>query len=262
MELSLLQIEHWVNGFLWPLFRVMSFFMAMPIIGTQMLPVRLRLGLALAVTVLLVPVLPPMPEFDALSLQNWIVVAQQVLIGSLLGFSANILLQSFVVGGQLMAMQMGLGFASMTDPANGVSVVIVAQIYLMLVMLLFLGMDGHLVLIEILAQSFHVLPVGAGSVSQATLWHMALSGGWLFMAALLMALPAVTALLVINFAFGIMTKAAPQLNIFAIGFPFTMLMGIVIVWLSLSGFFSHYQVFAAEALGNIAGLLTVEGPGG
>ena len=156
MELSLLQIEHWVNGFLWPLFRVMSFFMAMPIIGTQMLPVRLRLGLALAVTVLLVPVLPPMPEFDALSLQNWIVVAQQVLIGSLLGFAANILLQSFVVGGQLMAMQMGLGFASMTDPANGVSVVVVAQIYLMLVTLLFLVLDGHLVLIEILAQIFHV----------------------------------------------------------------------------------------------------------
>lgn len=259
MEISLLQLEHWVNGFLWPLFRVMSFFMAMPIIGTQMLPTRLRLGLALAVTVLLVPVLPPMPDFDALSLQNWIVVAQQVLIGSLLGFSANILLQSFVAGGQIMAMQMGLGFASMTDPANGVSVVIVAQIYLMLVMILFLGMDGHLVLIQILAQSFYVLPVGEGGLSQETLWQVALSGGWLFMAALLMALPAVTALLVINFAFGIMTKAAPQLNIFAIGFPFTMLMGMFIIWASLSGFFSHYQVFAVEALHAIEGLLKAGG---
>ncbi len=259
MEISLLQIEHWVNAFLWPLFRVMSFFMAMPIIGTQMLPARLRLGLALTVTVLLVPVLPPMPTFDGFSLQSWVLIAQQVLIGSLLGFSANILLQSFVAGGQMMAMQMGLGFASMTDPANGVSVVIVAQLYLMLVMMLFLGMDGHLVLIEILAQSFHVLPVGAGGLSQATLWQMALSGGWLFMAALLMALPAVTALLVVNFAFGIMTKAAPQLNIFAIGFPFTMLMGIFIVWASLSGFFSHYQVFAGEWLDVIAGLLEVEG---
>lgn len=255
MEFSLLQIEQMVSSFLWPLFRVASFFMAMPIIGTQMLPMRLRLGLALAVTVLIVPVLPPMPQFDGLSLQNWIVVAQQVLIGALLGFSANILLQSFVAGGQLMAMQMGLGFASMTDPANGVNTVILSQIYLMLVMMLFLGMNGHLVLIEIMVESFGVIPVGLEGVSKMTLWELAHWGGWLFMAALMMALPAVTALLVINFAFGIMTKAAPQLNIFAIGFPFTMLMGIFIVWVSLSGFFSHYQTFSAEALENVSQLL-------
>lgn len=255
MEITLLQVEQMVSSFLWPLFRVSSFFMAMPIIGTQMLPMRLRLGLALAVTVLIVPVLPPMPEFDGLSLQNWIVVAQQVLIGSLLGFSANILLQSFVAGGQMMAMQMGLGFASMTDPANGVSTVILSQIYLMLVMMLFLGMNGHLVLIEIMVDSFDVIPVGLEGVSKMTLWEIAHWGGWLFMAALMMALPAVTALLVINFAFGIMTKAAPQLNIFAIGFPFTMLMGIFIVWASLSGFFSHYQTFSAEALENVSQLL-------
>lgn len=255
MEITLLQVEQMVSSFLWPLFRVSSFFMAMPIIGTQMLPMRLRLGLALAVTVLIVPVLPPMPEFDGLSLQNWIVVAQQVLIGSLLGFSANILLQSFVAGGQIMAMQMGLGFASMTDPANGVNTVILSQIYLMLVMMLFLGMNGHLVLIEIMVDSFDVIPVGLEGVSKMTLWEIAHWGGWLFMAALMMALPAVTALLVINFAFGIMTKAAPQLNIFAIGFPFTMLMGVFIVWVSLSGFFSHYQTFSAEALENVSQLL-------
>lgn len=255
MEISLLQVEYWVSSFLWPLFRVASFFMAMPIIGTQLLPMRLRLGLALAVTVLIVPVLPPMPQFDGLSLQSWIVIAQQVVIGSLLGFAASILLQSFVAGGQIMAMQMGLGFASMTDPANGVSTVILSQIYLMMVMLLFLGMNGHLVLIEIMVNSFEVVPVGLEGVSKMTLWEISHWGGWLFMAALMMALPAVTALLVINFAFGIMTKAAPQLNVFAIGFPFTMLMGIFIVWASLSGFFSHYQTFSAEALDNVNQLL-------
>ena len=255
MEITLLQVEQMVSSFLWPLFRVSSFFMAMPIIGTQMLPMRLRLGLALAVTVLIVPVLPPMPEFDGLSLQNWIVVAQQVLIGSLLGFSANILLQSFVAGGQIMAMQMGLGFASMTDPANGVNTVILSQIYLMMVMMLFLGMNGYLGLIEIMVDSFDVIPVGLEGVSKMTLWEIAHWGGWLLMAALMMSLPAVTALLVINFAFGIMTKAAPELNIFAIGFPFTMLMGVFIVWVSLSGFFSHYQTFSAEALENVSQLL-------
>lgn len=255
MEIGLMQLEYWVSSSLWPLFRVMSFFMAMPVIGTQMLPARLRLGLALAVTVVILPVLPPMPMFDPLSVQSWIVIAQQVVLGSLLGFSATILLQSFVAGGQLMAMQMGLGFASMSDPANGVNVVIISQIYLMLVMLMFLGMNGHLVLIEIMVDSFRVIPVGLEGVSRITLWEIALSGGWLFMAALLMALPAVTALLVVNFAFGIMTKAAPQLNIFAIGFPFTMLMGLFIVWASLAGFFGHYQTFSVEALHGIEQLL-------
>lgn len=241
------QLEQWVAQFLLPLFRVASFFMVIPIIGTQLVPARIRLGLALAMTVLLVPVLPPMPLIDGMSLQTYILIAQQVLIGAAMGFVVQVLFQVFVMGGQMISSQMGLGFASVSDPANGVSVVVLAQFYTMLVMLLFLALNGHLVMLEALSRSFYVLPVADGGLPVSSLLAVAQSGSWLVASALLMSLPAVTALLVINFAFGVMTKAAPQLNIFAIGFPFTMMMGLLITWVSLEGFLGQYQRFTQLA---------------
>ncbi|MFC6669767.1 flagellar biosynthetic protein FliR [Marinobacterium aestuariivivens] len=221
-------------------------------IGSTLVPARIRLGLALAVTLLLVPVLPPMPVFEAFSIQSYLVIAQQILIGAAMGFMVQILLQVFVVGGQLISTQMGLGFASVSDPVNGVSVVVLSQFLLQLVMLLFLGMDGHLVMIDALARSFELIPVGMEGLGSRVFADVARSGGWMFASALLMALPPITALLVINFSFGIITKAAPQLNIFAIGFPFTMLMGLLIAWASLSGFLGQYQRIATEALEQIS----------
>jgi len=244
-----------VGSWMWPLFRIASFFMVVPLFGSELVNQRARLGLALLVTIVIVPVLPPMPAFNGLDFESYLIIAQQILIGASLGFIIQILFQIFILGAQMVAMQMGLGFASATDPVNGVSVVILGQMYLTLVMLLFVIMDGHLVLIDVLARSFIHLPVGLEGLGDDAYYKIALSGTWLFASALLMALPAVTALLVINFAFGIMTRAAPQLNIFAIGFPFTMLMGLFIVWASQSGFLSQYQRFSEHALDFMASLM-------
>jgi len=247
MEFSALQLEQWVAQFVLPFFRIASFFMVIPMIGTQLVAARIRLGLALAMTIVLVPVLPELPVIDGMSLQTYILIAQQVLIGTLLGFVVQVLFQVFALGGQLIASQMGLGFASVSDPANGVSVVVLAQFYLTMVMLLFLAFNGHLVLFEALARSFYVIPVADGGMLSSGFLALAKSGSWMIGSALLMALPAVTALLIINFAFGVMTKAAPQLNIFAIGFPFTMMMGLLITWASMEGFLGQYQRFSALA---------------
>lgn len=240
MFVSLADLEYWVAAVLFPLFRIGSFFMAVPIIGTQMVPVRVRMGLALAVTILLVPILPEMPVYDPLSLNTWLVILHQIIIGTLMGFALQFLFQSFIAGAQMIAMQSGLGFASMTDPSSGVQIVVVAQFYSMMAILLFLGMNGHLVMMEIMAQSFYALPVGMIGFDGEVFMRVVLSLSWLFAAALLMALPAITALLIINLAFGVMTKAAPQLNIFAIGFPFTMLMGLIMHWINLPIFYDHY----------------------
>ncbi len=242
-----------------PFFRVASFFMLVPIIGTRMVPARIRMGLALAVTVVIVPLLPDLPTINGLSLQTYLWIAEQILIGISMGFLIQVLFQIYALGGQLIASQMGLGFASVSDPANGVSVVVLSQFYLMVVMMLFLAMNGHLVLIEVLVRSFYVLPVTEGSISSSGLMALVTSGSWLFSSALLMSLPAVTALLVINFAFGIMTKAAPQLNIFAVGFPFTMLMGLIITWVSLEGFLGQYYRFTEFAFQYIEQVLGVGG---
>ena len=256
-EISQLQLEQWVSTFLMPLFRVASFMMAMPMIGTQLVPVKVRLSLALAVTVILIPILPTPPVLDGLAFSTYLLIAQQILIGAALGFVVHVMFQVFAVGGQLIANQMGLGFASMTDPANGVSVVVLGQFYLMLSMLLFLAINGHLVMLDVLASSFDVMPVSELRFSAVKFMDIALLGGWMFAAGLLMALPAVTSLLVVNLAFGVMTKAAPQLNIFAIGFPFTMTLGLVITWLSLPGFGGQFDLISNYILEMAASLLKV-----
>ncbi|SFF96868.1 flagellar biosynthetic protein FliR [Neptunomonas qingdaonensis] len=257
LDISLLQIEHWVSAFLFPFFRIASFLMAMPMIGTQLVPARIRMGLAMGITAVLVPVLPAPPVADGLTLHTYVLIAQQILIGAALGFALHIMFEIFAVGGQLIANQMGLGFASMTDPVNGVSVVVLGQFYLMLTMLLFLAMNGHLVMLNVITQSFDIIPVTMINFAAIKFMDIALAGTWMFSGALLMALPAVTSLLVINLSFGIMTKAAPQLNIFAIGFPFTMVMGLLITWISLSGFLGQFELIADHALGVIAQLIEV-----
>jgi len=253
-EISINEIEQWVAAFLWPLFRVASFFMAVPLIGSQLVNVRIRLMLAIVVTAVISPLLPDMPAFDGLSFTSYMIIAQQMLIGALLGFLFQVFYQVFVLGGQMIALQMGLGFASMTDPANGISVVMLGQFYLTLIMMLFVALNGHLVMIEVIVRSFDVVPVAFESINRLSYWKVVVAGSWMFSAALLMALPAVTALLVVNMAFGIMSRAAPQLNILAIGFPFTMVLGLFINWVNLGGFLDQYMRISGFALDYIENL--------
>lgn len=247
LELSNEQIGAWVGSFLLPLFRIAALLMFMPIIGTQLVSARVRLYLALAICLVIMPTLPPMPVVDGISVQAFIWIAQEILIGVMLGFVLQLLFQVFVIAGQIVAIQMGLGFASMVDPANGISVPVIGQVFMILVTLLFLAMNAHLVVFEVMTESFFTLPVGGGFLV-GNYWEIANKLGWVLGAALLLVLPAVTALLVINLAFGVMTRAAPQLNIFSIGFPLTLVLGMVIVWIGMADILAQYQVFASEAL--------------
>ncbi|WP_286239953.1 flagellar biosynthetic protein FliR [Neptuniibacter halophilus] len=254
LELSVLQIEQWVAAFLWPLFRIASFFMAVPLLGSQLVNARIRLMLALAVTMVIAPLLPEMPDFDGLSVASYLIIAQQIIVGAMLGFLFQVFYQIFVLGGQIIALQMGLGFASMTDPANGISVVMLGQFYLTLIMMIFVALNGHLIMIEVIVRSFDVMPVSLQAIEREGFWRVVMAGSWMFSAAMLMALPAVTALLVVNMAFGIMSRAAPQLNILAVGFPFTMVLGLFINWVNLGGFLDQYMRISTFVLDYIENL--------
>lgn len=232
--------------FLWPLFRIMGFFMVAPIFGAQVVSSRVRLMLAVTMTMLVAPTLPALPVIDGISLQAMIIVFQQVLVGIAMGFMLQVFYQIFVITGQIIAMKMGLGFASMVDPSNGITVAVISQAYIVLVNLVFVVSNGHLVMIEMLAQSFDVIPVGFDGVSREALTLILQSGSWMFAASLLLALPAITALMIVNIAFGIMSRAAPQLNVFSLGFPVTLIVGLVLFWVSLAGFLSQYQRYASE----------------
>jgi len=197
--------------------------------------------------VVVVPGLPPMPEVNPLSLSGLLLIAEQILIGAVFGLSLQLFFQIFVVAGQVVAIQMGMAFASMVDPVNGVNVAVVSQFLSMLVTLLFLSMNGHLVVFEVITESFTTLPVGTGLMVNHY-WDLVGRLSWVLGAALLLVLPAITALLVVNIAFGVMTRAAPQLNIFSIGFPLTLVLGLGIFWVVLADILSHYQALASEAL--------------
>lgn len=247
LQLDVAALQHWLNQFIWPLMRVSGFFMAAPIFGTQVVPPRIRLLLALLLTLAIAPSLRDLPTPDFLSPFAVILVAQQLLIGIGLAFFLQVMLHTFVMAGQIIAVTMGLGFASMNDPVNGVSVTVISQFYLMLASLLFLGMNGHLVMVDVLVESFRTLPVGAdigGHRLQALLgW-----GSWMFGAGLLMSLPAVTALLIINCSLGVITRAAPQLNIFAIGFPLMLALGLLILWANMGNVLPQFERYSGEAL--------------
>jgi flagellar biosynthetic protein FliR len=233
-------IFDWMRGLLWPLFRIGAMLMVMVTIGGSSVPSRIRGLLALAITVMVAPILPQAPAVDLFSLPGMLISAQQVLIGVAMGFVSLLMLNTFVLAGQIIGMQTSLGFASMVDPSNGQQVPLVGQFYLLLSSLLFFAIDGHLIMIQMVVTSFETLPIGVG-LSPANFNQIAEFGGWMFATALTIALSAATALLLINFSFGVMTRAAPQLNIFAIGFPITMLSGLLVLWLTLGGILPHFQ---------------------
>ncbi|PVZ20493.1 MULTISPECIES: flagellar biosynthetic protein FliR [unclassified Pseudomonas] len=247
LELTDVQIGSWVASFVLPMFRVAALLTAMPLFGSTMIPRRIRLYFSFAITVVIAPALPPMPPVNALDLHALLLCAEQIVIGALMGLSIHMLFQVFVIAGQMIATQMGMSFASMIDPVNGVNVATLSQFFNLLVALLFLSMNGHLVVFEVLVESFNTLPVGDGLMT-GQFWDLANRLSWVLGAAVLLVLPAITSLLVVNIALGVMTRAAPQLNIFSVGMPITIVAGMVILWISMADLLNQYQVLATDAL--------------
>ena len=243
MHLSAIDITGMMAAWLWPFFRIAAFIGAAPIFSNRPVPKRIRVGIAVVLTVVIAPTLDALPPIDPLSLHGFLVAAEQVLIGVSFGFSLRLVFIVLEIAGQHIATLMGLGFAALVDPQNGIEVPVVSNLYIILGTLIFLGFDGHLIVIGLLAESFNTLPVGGTGMGRSLLWQLTGGAGWIFSAAMLMVLPALAALLTVNLAFGVMSRAAPQLNVFAVGFPITMLFGFVIMMLTLPG-----------ALGSLHGL--------
>ena len=234
-------IIDWVGGFLWPFFRVAGFFMVVPLIGSQTLPANIRLLFALVVTLAILPMVPDVPQVDPISLEAFLIIAQQILVGVAFGFVIQVVYQVFALAGQMYAMQAGLGFASMADPANGVNTTVMAQFLVIGANLLFLSMNGHLALIQILADSFRMVPIGYSGIDREFFWALVNMGGWMFAAAFLIVIPGITALLMVQAGLGIVTRAAPQLNIFSLGFPFMMTFSLLIAWIGLTTLTPHFE---------------------
>lgn len=241
------QLYQFIGQYIWPFLRIGALFMAMPIIGSRTVNAKTRLLLALMTTAIIAPTLHSIPSVELLSLAGVVVIVQEVVVGLALGFLFQVVMHVFVLSGQFIAMKMGLGFASMNDPTNGVSVTIISQFYLLLTTILFLVMNGHLMVIEIIAESFTSIPIGEGGLGVAEFMLIVSMGSWLFSAALVIVMPVFTGLLVINMAFGTMNRSAPQINVFTVGFPTTLIFGLLFMWLSLAVFLPHFNLVFDQA---------------
>ncbi len=224
-----------VGAYLWPFFRIAAMLMAMPLIGTKTVPKQVRLGFALVLTLIIAPLVPDLPQVDPLSIEAVLIVFQQVLIGVAMGFVLQLVFAVFLVAAQVISMQMGLGFAMMIDPQSGTSVPVLGQLFSIVVTLMFLSLDGHLLFIEMLANSFHTLPISTSGITSNGFWLIALWGREVFSGAVLVALPAIAALLFVTLTLGVMTRAAPQFNIFAVGIPISLIWGMMIIYIILPG---------------------------
>lgn len=241
MLISAEQILSMMAVYILPFARLSGFLMTLAIIGSKNFPARFRLMLAVSITILVAPVLPTAEAVELFSLSSFMLVAQQTLLGVVLGFVSRLFLETFVVGAQIVAMQSGLGFASLVDPANGTSVPALGQFFLILTTLMFLLVDGHLMMLRMVVESFYTVPISVDFDLSEMFIQIVSWFKWVFAAALLMALVSIASLLIVNISFGVMTRAAPQINVFAVGFPLTMVSGLILVWLTLAYFLPHFE---------------------
>lgn len=229
------QINGYIGLFMWPMFRVAGLLSIMPVLGGGEVPVKVRVGLAFMITLLIAPSLPPVPQLDPLSIDSIIISLQQLLIGVAMGLMVLIVFNAVTMAGESIAVTMGLGFAMLNDPQNGSQVPTVSQFYLILATLLFLAFNGHHAIVMLLHTSFTLMPVGQ-SLGEGALWLLVGWGAIVFKGALTIALPALAAMLTVNIIMGVITRAAPQLNLFSVGFPITMTVGFLAILFTLPSF--------------------------
>ncbi|ADZ92437.1 flagellar biosynthetic protein FliR [Marinomonas mediterranea] len=233
-------------SFLLPFFRVGAFLMALPLFGSRLVSVQVRILFAFVISIAITPIVD-IPSFDPISVAFIPLIAEQLLAGFVMGFVITILFQAFSLAGQLAAMKAGLGFAMSNDPANGVTVATMGQYFLSMVGLAFVGTNGHHVMFEFIVESFDYWPIGSGFALER-LWDVVQLGGWMFEKALLIVLPLTVAVLIMNVSFGVVAKASPQLNIFALGFPVILLFSLLFFWMMLGDFLDIYRLFFEDII--------------
>ena len=219
---------------------------AAPVFGAVGVPVQVRTVLAGAVGLLVMGVHPFTAPADPLSFAGVEIAAQEVFVGLTLGFVLQIAFAAPLLAGEYLANSIGLGFASMVDPQGGHSSPVVSQFLMILMTLIFLSVDGHLILVDVIVRSYSLLPLGGGWLSSAQLWSVVKFGGFVFASGLAIALPVGFALFAMNVLVGVVTRTAPQLNIFAVGLPLTLIAGFVVLALAFPAM-AQLMTGAAEA---------------
>ena len=255
MNIAAIDIVERFYAFMWPMLRISALLLAAPVFSLSALTVRIRVLLALALSVMVYPLFT-WPDIDPLSPAGLLEIGNQLLIGVFMGLALQIVTAAVVVAGQTISNSMGLSMASLIDPNLG-NVPVIAQFLLILSTLIFVSLGGHAMLLALILESFATLPVGSSLFGPQAYAQLVSWSSMIFLGALLTALPVMVTLLFISIGLGVVTRAAPSLNIFSVGLPATIVVGFVVLLLSLANIGSRIQWLWLQGLlqiRNLAGL--------
>ena len=233
VEVTEAQLLAWITPLLWPFIRVLAMFSSLPVFGTRTVPMRVRVALAALVALAAQPSLPAMPVVALDSPLGFAIIAQQVVIGLAVGFSVRVVFAAVEYAGELTGLQMGLNFAGFFDPVSASSATATSRFYGTMVAWLFVVINGHLLVLAALLQSFTAFPVGPEPFSflRETMPHR--WGAEIFLTGLWIAIPLIAMLLFVNLVLGMISRVAAQIHIFAVGFPITVGVGLIGMLLTL-----------------------------
>ncbi|MFD2272971.1 flagellar biosynthetic protein FliR [Undibacterium arcticum] len=228
------QLNIWIATLIWPLTRILGLIAVAPLFGNSAVPLQVKVGLSILIALIVAPMVPALSAQDPMSLTGLLILAQQLVIGLAMGFAMRMVFAAVEMAGELTGLTMGLGFATFFRSAvpgqivrhQPVSGAVDDPDF-------FLSVNGHLMLLSALVESFTTLPISAAPFGSGGLNQLVMRGSGIFSAGLQIALPIIAALLITNLALGILTRAAPQLNLFGIGFPITLTVGFVLIGLAL-----------------------------
>lgn len=235
ISLTSTQLDAWLAAFIFPLARILGLMATAPVFNNAGMPRRIRLLTGLAIGIVLAPVLP-IPTIAAGSWIGLAIIIEQMLIGIVMGFTLRLVFAAVDLAGELIGFQMGLSFAVFYDPQNAAQTPVLSEFMGLLSTLLFLSMNGHLLTLTALAESFQLLPITPEPFPAAVFSSVVTGATVLFSAGLLLSLPLIAALLIANLAMGVLARVAPQLNLFAIGFPVTLMAGFVVLIIAMPYF--------------------------
>jgi flagellar biosynthetic protein FliR len=252
MNIAAIDIVERFYAFMWPMLRISALLLAAPVFSLSALTVRIRVLLALALSVMVYPLFT-WPDIDPLSPAGLLEIGNQLLIGVFMGLALQIVTAAVVVAGQTVSNSMGLSMASLIDPNLG-NVPVIAQFLLILSTLIFVSLGGHAMLLALILESFATLPVGSSLFGPQAYAQLVSWSSMIFLGALLTALPVMVTLLFISIGLGVVTRAAPSLNIFSVGLPATIVVGFVVLLLSLANIGSRIQWLWLQGLLQIRSL--------
>ena len=234
--------------------RISAMLISAPMFSTSSVSVPIRVVIAFSIAALMLEA-DKAPKIDILSAQGALAIAGEALIGTTIGFMFQMAFSAISMAGEHISSSMGLGFAAMIDPQTGTQSPVITQFMTVMMLLVFMTVEGPHILLQQLAASFQAMPIGDALLRPDAILNLSKAGGLIFSAALLVSLPIILALFLVTLLIGMLTRVAPQLNLFSVGFPISIIAGLLLIMIAIPNLSNGMAGLIDEAAKNSRAIL-------